>query len=128
VQHYAARWPQELTEVRRRLGSLLHGYTPELSDIKAPVLPIHGCYQPMVPFEVSSSILNYIADSRRVLSNDCGTWPPLGKAGRVDRAGRPIARGHSSRGSGPKLGECPLSRPLAGRDAEAYSHSRLNAR
>ena len=33
----------------------------------------------MVAFEVSIAILNHIADSRLVLLNDCGHWPPFEK-------------------------------------------------
>jgi 2-hydroxy-6-oxonona-2,4-dienedioate hydrolase len=32
-----------------------------------------------VPFEVSIAILNHIADSRLVLLNNCGHWPPFEK-------------------------------------------------
>jgi len=31
----------------------------------------------MVPFEVSIAILNHIPDSRLVLLNNCGHWPPF---------------------------------------------------
>ena len=51
----------------------------DLADIKAPVLLIHGRYDRMVPFEVSIAILNHIADSRLVLLNNCGHWPPFEK-------------------------------------------------
>jgi 2-hydroxymuconate-semialdehyde hydrolase len=40
---------------------------------------IHGRYDRMVPFEVSIAILNHIADSRLVLLNNCGHWPPFEK-------------------------------------------------
>jgi hypothetical protein len=33
----------------------------------------------MVPFEVSIAILNHITDSRLVLPNNCGHWPPFEK-------------------------------------------------
>ena len=59
--------------------SLPHDYTPDLAGIKAPVLLIHGRYDRMVPFEVSIAILNHIADSRLVLLNNCGHWPPFEK-------------------------------------------------
>jgi len=45
----------------------------------APVLLIHGRYDRMVAFEVSIAILNHIADSRLVLLNNCGHWPPFEK-------------------------------------------------
>jgi pimeloyl-ACP methyl ester carboxylesterase len=36
-------------------------------------------YDLMMPFEVSIAILNRIADSRLVLLNNCGHWPPFEK-------------------------------------------------
>ena len=33
----------------------------------------------MVAFEVSIAILNHIADSRLLLLNNCGHWPPFEK-------------------------------------------------
>ena len=33
----------------------------------------------MAPFEVSIAILNHIDDSRLVLLNNCGHWPPFEK-------------------------------------------------
>jgi pimeloyl-ACP methyl ester carboxylesterase len=65
--------------LRRPSVSLPHDYTPDLPGIKAPVLLIHGRYDRMVPFEVSIAILNHIADSRLVLLNNCGHWPPFEK-------------------------------------------------
>ena len=59
--------------------SLLHGYIQDLAGIQAPVLLIHGRYDRMVPFDVSIAILNHIADSRVVLLNNCGHWPPFEK-------------------------------------------------
>jgi 2-hydroxy-6-oxonona-2,4-dienedioate hydrolase len=41
--------------------------------VQAPVLLIHGRY------EVSIAILNHITDSRLVLLNNCGHWPPFEK-------------------------------------------------
>jgi hypothetical protein len=41
----------------------------------------------MVPFEVSIAILNHIADSRLVLLNNCGHWPPFEKPAEVDGPG-----------------------------------------
>ena len=65
-------------------NSLLELYWPisvidELAGIRAPVLPIYRRYDRMVPFEVSIAILNHIADSRLVLLNNCGQWPPFEK-------------------------------------------------
>ena len=50
-----------------------------LAGIQAPVLLIHGRYDRMVAFEVSIAILNHVADSRVVLLNNCGHWPPFEK-------------------------------------------------
>jgi pimeloyl-ACP methyl ester carboxylesterase len=59
--------------------SVPHDYTQNFAGIQAPVLLIHGRYDRMVPFEVSIAILNHIADSRLVLLNNCGHWPPFEK-------------------------------------------------
>jgi len=77
--HRAHNWSPEFIEARRQSVSLPHDYTPHLAGIKAPVLLIHGRYDRMVPFEVSIAILNHIADSRLVLLNNCGHWPPFEK-------------------------------------------------
>src|SRR6266403_1918690 len=53
---------------------------PDLAGIRARVLLIRGRYDRMVPFEVSIAILNHIADSRLVLLNNCGHWPPCWSA------------------------------------------------
>ncbi len=53
-----------------------HDYTQDFADIKVPALLIHGRYDRMVAFEVNIAILNHIADSRLVLLNNCGHWPP----------------------------------------------------
>ncbi len=65
-------------EARRQSVSLPHDYTHR-AQIRAPALLIHGRYDRMVPFEVSIAILNHIADSRLVLLNNCGHWPPFEK-------------------------------------------------
>jgi 2-hydroxy-6-oxonona-2,4-dienedioate hydrolase len=77
--HRAHTWSPEFLAARAQSVSLPHDYTPDLASIKAPVLLIHGRYDRMVPFEVSIAILNRIADSRLVLFNNCGHWPPFEK-------------------------------------------------
>jgi pimeloyl-ACP methyl ester carboxylesterase len=77
--HRAHTWSPGFSEARRQSVSLPHDYTPDLAGIRAPVLLIHGRYDRMVPFEVSIAILNHIADSRLVLLNNCGHWPPFEK-------------------------------------------------
>ena len=77
--HRAHTWSPEFMEARRQSVSLPHDYTPGLAGIKAPVLLMYGRYDRMVPFEVSIAILNHISDSRLVLINHCGHWPPFEK-------------------------------------------------
>jgi len=77
--HRAHTWSPEFDEARKQSVSLPHDYTPELAGIQAPVLLIHGRYDRMVAFEVSIAILNHVADSRVVLLNNCGHWPPFEK-------------------------------------------------
>jgi 2-hydroxy-6-oxonona-2,4-dienedioate hydrolase len=77
--HRAHTWSPEFMEARRQSVSTPHDYTPDLASIQAPVLLIHGRYDRMVAFEVSIAILNHIADSRLVLLNNCGHWPPFEK-------------------------------------------------
>jgi pimeloyl-ACP methyl ester carboxylesterase len=77
--HHAHTWSPAFMEARRQSVSVPHDYKPELAAIEAPVLLIHGRYDRMVAFEVSIAILNHIADSRLVLLNNCGHWPPFEK-------------------------------------------------
>lgn len=75
--HHAHTWSPDYLAARAQSVSLPHDYLPDLAGITAPVLLIHGRYDRMVPFEVSIAILNHIADSRVVLLNNCGHWPPF---------------------------------------------------
>jgi 2-hydroxy-6-oxonona-2,4-dienedioate hydrolase len=77
--HRAHTWSPAFEAARRQSVSVPHDYTPELAGIRAPVLLVHGRYDRMVAFEVSIAILNHIADSRLVLLNNCGHWPPFEK-------------------------------------------------
>ncbi len=77
--HRAHTWSPAFEEARRQSVSLPHDYTPALAGIEAPVLLIHGRYDRMVAFEVSIAILNHVTDSRLVLLNNCGHWPPFEK-------------------------------------------------
>jgi 2-hydroxy-6-oxonona-2,4-dienedioate hydrolase len=52
---------------------------PDLAGIRARVLLIRGRYDRIVALEVSIAILNYITDSRLILLNNCGHWPPFEK-------------------------------------------------
>jgi len=75
----AHTWSPAFDEARRHSVSVPHDYTPDLANIRAPVLLIHGRYDRMVAFEVSLAILNHVTDSRVVLLNNCGHWPPFEK-------------------------------------------------
>lgn len=77
--HRAHTWSPAFADARRQSVSVPHDYTPALADIRSPVLLVHGRYDRMVAFEVSIAILNHVADSRVVLLNDCGHWPPFEK-------------------------------------------------
>ena len=55
---------------------VLHSNMADLPKIKAPTLIIHGRYDRMVPVEQGLMIMNYIPDSRLVVFNHCGHWPP----------------------------------------------------
>jgi 2-hydroxy-6-oxonona-2,4-dienedioate hydrolase len=77
--HQAHTWSPAFDQARQQSISVPHDYTPELAGIQAPVLLIHGRYDRMVAFEVSIAILNHVANSRVVLLNNCGHWPPFEK-------------------------------------------------
>src|SRR6266851_4766703 len=77
--HRAHTWSPAFDEARKQSVSVPHDYTPELAAIRAPVLLIHGRYDRMVAFEMSIAILNHVTDSRVVLLNNCGHWPPFEK-------------------------------------------------
>src|SRR6266705_5696484 len=77
--HTAHTWSSAFEEARQQSVSVPHDYTPDLPNIQVPVLLLHGRYDRMVAFEVSIAILNHIADSRLVLFNNCGHWPPFEK-------------------------------------------------
>ena len=64
-------------EVRRRSRQTPHSNMADLPNIKAPTLIIHGRYDRMVPMEVGLALMNYIRDSRLVVFNHCGSWPPF---------------------------------------------------
>ena len=77
--HRAHTGSPAFEEARQQSVSVPHDYTPELAVIQAPVLLIHGRYDRMVAFEVSLAILNHVTNSRVVLLNNCGHWPPFEK-------------------------------------------------
>ena len=55
---------------------VLHSNMADLPKIKSPTLIIHGRYDRMVTVEQGLMIMNYIPDSRLVVFNHCGHWPP----------------------------------------------------
>jgi pimeloyl-ACP methyl ester carboxylesterase len=77
--HRAHTWSPAFDAARQQSVSVPHDYTPELAGVQAPVLLIHGRYDRMVAFEVSIAILNHVTNSRVVLLNNCGHWPPFEK-------------------------------------------------
>ena len=60
-------------------GGHPHSNLHDLWDVKAPTLIIYGRYDRMCSYEVGLTILNYVANSRMVLLNNCGHWPAYEK-------------------------------------------------
>ncbi len=74
--HRAHNWSPGFIEARRQSVSVPHDYTPDLAGIHPPdprAVRSDGALR------VSIAILNHIADSRLVLLNNCGHWPPFEK-------------------------------------------------
>lgn len=63
-------------DARSKSSSVAHSNLPLIAGIKAPTMIIHGRYDRMVTVEQGLTILNYIPDSRLVVFNHCGHWPP----------------------------------------------------
>ena len=59
--------------------SVPYDHGVDLPNIVAPSLIIWGRYDRMCVFEIGIAALNNIADSRLVLLNNCGHWPPYEK-------------------------------------------------
>jgi 2-hydroxy-6-oxonona-2,4-dienedioate hydrolase len=66
-------------EARRKSVSVNYDHGPGMADIAAPTLVIWGRYDRMCVFEIGIAIFNHIPDSRMVLLNHCGHWPPYEK-------------------------------------------------
>ena len=66
-------------EARKKSTSTVYDHGPGMSAIAAPTLIIWGRYDRMCVFEIGIAMLNHIADSRMVLFNRCGHWPPYEK-------------------------------------------------
>ena len=74
--HRNANGHPDHLEARRKSTTVTHSNLADLPKIGSPLLIIHGRYDRMVPVEVGLAILNYVADSRLVVFNHCGHWPP----------------------------------------------------
>ncbi len=59
--------------------SVPYDHGVDLPNIKAPSLIIWGRYDRMCVFEIGIAALNNIDDSRLILLNNCGHWPPYEK-------------------------------------------------
>ncbi|RZI53829.1 MAG: alpha/beta fold hydrolase [Pseudonocardia sp.] len=54
-----------------------HSNLQDLHQIVAPTLVVHGRYDRMVPMEQGLTIMSYLPDSRLLVLNKCGNWPPF---------------------------------------------------
>jgi pimeloyl-ACP methyl ester carboxylesterase len=63
-------------EARQKSVSVYHDHGPDVATIQAPTLIIWGRYDRMCAFEIGIAALNHIDNSRLVLLNKCGHWPP----------------------------------------------------
>lgn len=61
---------------QRQGGGGVHSNLHDLWNVRAPTLIIYGRYDRMCSYEIGLTILNYVANSRIVVLNDCGHWPP----------------------------------------------------
>ena len=66
-------------EATQKSVSVPYDHGDELPNIKASTLIIWGRYDRMCVFEIGIAALNNIDDSRLVLLNKCGHWPPYEK-------------------------------------------------
>ncbi len=63
-------------EARQKSVSVYYDHGPGVATVQAPTLIIWGRYDRMCSFEIGIAALNYIEDSRLVVLNHCGHWPP----------------------------------------------------
>jgi 2-hydroxy-6-oxonona-2,4-dienedioate hydrolase len=61
---------------RQQSVSVEYDHGPSVATITAPTLIIWGRYDRMCAFEIGIAALNLINDSRLVVLNKCGHWPP----------------------------------------------------
>ncbi len=64
------------TAAREQSVSVHYDHGSSVATITAPTLIIWGRYDRMCAFEIGIASLNYIDDSRLVVLNKCGHWPP----------------------------------------------------
>jgi pimeloyl-ACP methyl ester carboxylesterase len=61
---------------RQQSVSVEYDHGPSVATLTAPTLIIWGRYDRMCAFEIGIAALNRINDSRLVVLNKCGHWPP----------------------------------------------------
>ena len=83
-------------EARAKSTSVAHSNLPYVSGIKAPTMIIHGRYDRMVTVEQGLTILNYVPDSRLVVLNHCGHWPPYEHPEEYNRQVASFLKGYSA--------------------------------
>ena len=66
-------------EANQKSVSVPYDHGADLPNIKAPTLIIWGRYDRMCVFEIGIAALNHIENTRLVLLNNCGHWPPFEK-------------------------------------------------
>jgi pimeloyl-ACP methyl ester carboxylesterase len=66
-------------EAREKSVSTYYDHSQDIHAVTAPTLILHGRYDRMVALEVSIAALNHIDNTRMVILNHCGHWPPYEK-------------------------------------------------
>ena len=69
----------DLAEARSKSKMVPYDHSHDLESIKAPTLIIWGRYDRMCQFEIGINALNRTPNSRLVVLNNCGHWPPFEK-------------------------------------------------
>src|SRR5262249_15869716 len=75
----AHTWSPAFDEARRHSVSVPHDYTPDLANIRAPVLLIPRRYDPIVPFHMTPPLLHPLTDSALGPLKNAVLWPPFEK-------------------------------------------------
>ena len=66
-------------EARQKSVSTYYDHSQDIHAVTAPTLVLHGRYDRMVALEVSIAAFNHIDDTRLIVLNHCGHWPPYEK-------------------------------------------------